>query len=169
MAKLEVQLLSSEGFRPYGTIASLTPPAEKPLVDNGPIKFWPDCGGVLSAGMTGGNQLSIGVCQVGWRELVIDTVEYHDFASEGILPIDGAIYLHVAAPTADDCSPDEENFEVFLVPMGTMVILKPGVWHHAPFATYPGAVVNTMIILPQRTYKIDCDFCNVTPAIEFKQ
>lgn len=168
MAKLKVKRLTLEGFLPYGTFASLTPPAAKPLVHNDPIKFWPDCGGVLNAGMTSVNNLAFGICQVGWRELSIDVVEFHNLASEVILPIDGDICLHLVAPTTSDYAPNADDFEVFFVPKGTIIILKPGVWHHAPYVTYPEAIVNTMITLPQRTYKIDCEVCSVSPPIEFE-
>jgi ureidoglycolate lyase len=36
------------------------------------------------------------------------------------------------------------------------VALRPGVWHHAPF-TCDKEYVNTLIVLPERTYAIDCE------------
>jgi ureidoglycolate lyase len=41
------------------------------------------------------------------------------------------------------------------VPKGTLVVLRRGVWHHAPFAAGKSAV-NAIIVLPERTYKNDC-------------
>ncbi|MCK5328144.1 MAG: ureidoglycolate lyase [Candidatus Latescibacteria bacterium] len=44
---------------------------------------------------------------------------------------------------------------VFRIPKGTMVVLRPGVWHHAPFVVNE-PVANVLIILPERTYATDC-------------
>jgi ureidoglycolate lyase len=153
---LKINTLTPEAFKPYGTFAPLTPPAEKPLVDASPIKFWPDCGGVLSIGPFGNNEMAIGICQTAWRELKVDVTEFHSSTGEGNIPLDGDIYIHVAPPSTG-FEPPLESVEIFLVPQGTCVVLKPGVWHHAPFATKPGAVVNTVILLPQRTYANDCE------------
>jgi len=162
---LTVQPLSVAAFRDYGTFASLTPPDATPLVAGDPISFWPDCGNVLCLGPAGNNAVSIGICQVKWRTLQIDVCEYHTNTGEGILPLDGDIYLHVGRPTGDDVVPDA--LEVFLVPRGTMITLKPGVWHHAPFATQPGATVNTVILLPQRTYATDCVVRELASPVPF--
>ena len=36
-----------------------------------------------------------------------------------------------------------------------MVVIRRGVWHHAPFSAND-TPVNTMIVLPERTYNNDC-------------
>lgn len=155
MKTLQVKPLSLEAFQQYGTFASLTPPTSPALAQGDLISFWPDCGGVLDLGPAASNQLAIGVCQVKWRALQVDVSEFHTSTGEGNLPLDGDIYIHVAPPTADDTLP-VDAIETFYVPKGTMIIMKPGVWHHAPFAMKPGEVVNTVILLPQRTYANDC-------------
>jgi ureidoglycolate lyase len=161
-----VKPLTMEAFKPYGTFGALTPPTDAPLVGGDIISFWPDCGGVLNLGPDGNNQVSLGICQTAWRPLAIDVCEFHTCTGEGILPLDGDIYLHVGPATGDDTIP---ALEVFRVPQGTAVLLKPGVWHHAPFAVKPGDVVNSVIILPQRTYANDCIVRNVEPAITFAE
>lgn len=153
--KLTVQALSNKAFKEYGTYAPLLPPDGKPVAAGDVISFWADCGGVLSLGPCGNNQVAVGICQVKWRPLQIDVCEYHTSTGEGILPLDGDVYVHVGPPTGDDTMPVDE-LEVFLVPKGTMLVLKPGVWHHAPFATKEDATVNVQILLPQRTYANDC-------------
>ncbi|OPZ82500.1 MAG: ureidoglycolate hydrolase [bacterium ADurb.Bin429] len=152
----KVKQLTAESFKPFGTFGALTPPTDTPLVDAGVIKFWPDCGGVLSLGPFGNNEVAIGVCQVTWRNPQVDVTEFHSSTGEGNIPLDGDIYIHVAPPSPGD-EPPLDAFEIFRVPQGTCVVLKPGVWHHAPFSTKPGAVVNTVILLPQRTYANDCE------------
>lgn len=164
---LRVQELSLEAFQEFGTFAPLTPPTATPLVKNdGPIAFWPDCGNVLMLGPNGNNEVAVGICQVQWRPLAIDVVEYHTACGEGILPLDGDIYVHVARPTGGSDAP-VDGLEVFRVPQGTMVMLKPGVWHHAPFAVQQGTTVNTVIMLPQRTYANDCIVREVNPPVNF--
>lgn len=160
---LRVKPLSHEAFLAYGTFGRLTPPTVAPLAKGEATAFWPDCGGVLTLGPMASNQVAIGICQVSWRPLQIDVCEFHTSTGEGILPLDGDIYLHVGRPTGDEKVPVGE-LEVFFVPRGTMVILKPGVWHHAPFATKEGEVVNTVIMLPQRVYANDCTVKNHSPV-----
>ncbi len=165
--RLVVERLSSEAFAPFGTFAALLPsPESRPLGAGEIIRFWPDAGGVVGLGPQGGNQAALGICQVQWRPWQIDTCEYHSFTSEGILPLDGDIMLHVGPPTGDDV-PQVERLQVFYVPKGTAVVIKPGVWHHAPFAANEGVQVNTLILLPPRTYANDCVVRAVAPAVPF--
>ena len=41
------------------------------------------------------------------------------------------------------------------MPRGTICCLRPGVWHHAPYA-FSTDVVNCLVALPERTYMNDC-------------
>jgi ureidoglycolate lyase len=50
-----------------------------------------------------------------------------------------------------------DRVEVFRVPKGTLLILRPGVWHCAPFAENAD-VVNILVVLPERTYANDIYF-----------
>lgn len=163
---LRVQQLSYEAFKDFGTFAPMTPPDATALVAGDIISFWPDCGGVLSIGPSGNNEMAIGICQVAWREFKVDVTEYHSSTGEGNIPLDGDIIIHVARPTTGD-TPPADGIELFYVPKGTAVIMKPGVWHHAPFAVSPGEVVNTVILLPQRTYANDCIVREINPPVNF--
>lgn len=163
---LAIKELTLDAFQPYGSFAPLTPPTARPLVQGDTIAFWPDCGGVLSLGPNGNNEVAIGICQVAWRPLQIDVTEFHTTTGEGILPLDGDIYIHVAPPTASDDAP-VGLFEIFRVPKGTMVVLKAGVWHHAPHSTREDQTVNAVIMLPQRTYANDCVVREINPPIAF--
>ena len=92
------------------------------------------------------------ICRVAQRPNVVDTSEYHSAAWEGNLPLDGDVVLHLAP--ANRGKIDADAFEAFLVPKGTLVILKPGVWHFAPYAVE--GEVSTLVVLPERTYANDC-------------
>jgi ureidoglycolate lyase len=85
--------------------------------------------------------------------LNIDTNEFHTSTGEGILPLDNDIFIHVGPATAGEVP--FEKIRVFLIPKGTMVVLRPGTWHHAPF-TSGNKPANVLIVLPERTYAIDC-------------
>ncbi len=71
-----------------------------------------------------------------------------------MLPLDGDAYIHVAPAGPADRIP-YDAVEVFRVPKGTMVTLRPGVWHHGPFCV-DTASLQTLIILPERLYAYDC-------------
>ncbi len=117
--------------------------------------------------MSGGcsAKAAFGICQVGWRDLNIDVSEIHVGTGEVIMPIDGDIYCHVAPPT-DDAQFPADRAEMFRVPQGTMLVLKPGIWHHAPFSTQPGKRVNTLIVLPEYTYRDDCQVRELENPVE---
>lgn len=146
---LAVTQLTAKTFAPYGTFGSLTDPQIPPLVNEDRVRYFPDVGGYLSAPLS-----MIGACIAEWRPLNIIVSEFHLNAMEGILPITGDIYFPVARPTLPGCQPD--GFEVFLVPQGTQLILKPAVWHHAPYSAVEGQPVATQILLPRSTYATDC-------------
>jgi hypothetical protein len=76
------------------------------------------------------------------------------------LPIDGDILLHVGLATANNDLP-LNKIEVFYVPKGTLVTLRPGIWHCVPFA-YETDYVNALIVLAERTYAKDCIYYTLT-------
>lgn len=106
-------------------------------------------------GTASGTNFSLSVCTVKNRPLMIDTVEYHSNAYELLIPLDGDILIHVIPASPNDALP-LEKIEVFMIPKGTAVVLKCGVWHHAPFA-YNTETVNVLVGLPERTYANDCN------------
>ncbi|MBE3064911.1 MAG: ureidoglycolate lyase [Spirochaetes bacterium] len=85
---------------------------------------------------------------------MMDVSEYHDTCCEVVLPLDGDVLMHVA-PAVPEKEFPFDSAEVFLVPRGTICCLRPGVWHHAPYAV-GATVVNCLVALPERTYMNDC-------------
>lgn len=148
MKSIVVEELTAEAFKLFGCYADLLNPSGE-FFGSAPIKFYRD---LLPMHMATGG-LAVSVCQVSPRPFVIDTVEYHSYTPEGILSLNGDILVHVAAASQGEC--DTSRLRVFRVPCGTMLILKPGVWHHAPF-TVDNKVRNVLILLPERTYANDC-------------
>lgn len=149
MYETTVRELTSDAFKPYGRFACLIDPETNQLGQK-PTEWYPDITNVRVAD----NNPQFSICKAFPREFVVTVAEYHDRTEEGILPLDGDVLIHVGKPSnPSDCP--SEAFEVFKVPRGTMVTLKPGVWHHAPY-TLSEKPVNVVIVLPERTYAVDC-------------
>ncbi|MCP4402790.1 MAG: ureidoglycolate hydrolase [bacterium] len=150
MRTVQVQELQIETFLPFGFYADMIDP-DSEKIGAPPIEFFRD---MLQQELGNAGRVSFSTCRVEARELIIDVSEYHSTAGEGILPLDNDVLIHVAPATPDAQCP-LNKIAVFRVPQGTMVVLRPGVWHHAPFTT-DGRPANTFIVLPERLYANDC-------------
>lgn len=150
MREIVYKALTVEGFAKYGAYANMINPSA-PKLGAEPIEFYRDlaqsCLGAVPVG-------SFGVCRVLKRPFVIDVSEYHDYCCETVLPLDGDVLMHVA-PAGPEKEFPFDQAEVFKVPRGTLAVLRPGVWHHAPYA-FGCDCVNCLIMLPERTYFNDC-------------
>ena len=149
MNEAGIKKLSLDSFANYGTFRDMINPVT-PAIGEKPVRFFRD---MLQLELGMSTRASFSICNVEKRPLVVDTSEYHNYCGEGILPLDSDVLIHVAAATPDEL--DAETIEVFHVPMGTMVVLNIGVWHHAPFA-YGADSAHVLIVLPERTYAKDC-------------
>jgi ureidoglycolate lyase len=94
------------------------------------------------------------VCRVTGRPNIINVSEYHNGCWEVCLPLDGDVLMHVAPAVPQKEFPFEQ-VEVFYIPKGTIVCIRPGVWHHGLY-TVDSDVVNCLVVLPERTYMNDC-------------
>jgi len=151
MKTVKIEELSVEKFLPFGSYAQhVNPKAEK--IGAPPVEFFRD---MVQLDLGGAAIVSFSTCRVEKREPIIDVTEYHTATGEGILPLDNDILIHVGPATPPGSPLPLDKIRVFRVPKGTMVILHPGVWHHAPF-TINDAPTNVLIVLPVRTYANDC-------------
>jgi ureidoglycolate lyase len=151
MRKVRIRELGLESFRPYGSYANMIDP-DAPKIGKEPVEFFRD---MLPLDLGGASVASFSICRVLERPLLIDATEYHNRCAEGILPIDSDVLIHVGPATPPPDPIPLDRFEVFRIPRGTLVSLRAGVWHHAPFA-WKSRVANVLIVLPERTYAIDC-------------
>jgi ureidoglycolate lyase len=155
MKEIACKKLSAEAFSRFGSFADMVnPEANAPAsvtLCNPPIEFFRD---MLQSGLGRDSVASFGVCRVGPRPSVIDASEYHDGACEAMMPIDGDVVIAVAPAVAGDKFPGDAA-EAYLVPKGTMFVLRPGVWHHGPF-TVGTKTVSCLVALPERLYARDC-------------
>ena len=151
MKSAKVEELSAEKFLPFGSFAKLVDP-ETEVIGAPPVQFFRD-EVQQETGLVG--SISFSTCRVEKRDYVITTSEYHSSCGEGILPLDNDVLIHVAPATGGPSPVPVEKMRVFRVPKGTMVTLRPGVWHHAPW-TANSRPASVLIVLPERTYANDC-------------
>ena len=151
MRTVDITELSTDAFHPFGFYANLIDPqCEK--IGAAPIEFYRDA---VQQDLGGAGIVSFSTCRVEPREQVINVTEMHSATGEGILPLDNDVLIHVAPASPTGAAVPVTKMQVFRVPRGTMVVLRPGVWHHAPF-TVTDDPANVLIVLPERTYANDC-------------
>lgn len=153
MKTVKLQKLTLEAFRKFGAFSGMIDPI-------GETAGSPDAETVFYRDMLqqelGGGAASYSTCRVRPRPSVITTAEYHNHACEVALPLNGDAILWFAPASAGNDFPTDK-VEAFLVPRGTVVSVRPGVWHHAAYAVGSEAL-DVLIVLPERTYANDT-FC----------
>jgi ureidoglycolate lyase len=158
MRTTQVRELTTDDFLPFGFYAHLIDP-HAARIGEPPIEFFRD---MVQQQLAGPSTVSFSTCRVEKRDPVIDVSEHHTLTGEGILPLDSDVLIHVG-PATPSAAPPLDDIAVFRVPKGTMVVLRPGVWHHAPF-TLRDDPANVLIVLPERTYANDCRVVALDPA-----
>ncbi len=151
MPSVKIEELTLESFKPFGTFVNMINP-DTEAIGGKPIQFFRDMS--LLALQNPRSLPSFSICRAEKRPLVVDVTEMHTYTAEGNLPLDADALIHVAPATPNGVCP-KDRIRVFRVPRGTFVTMNAGVWHHAAFA-YKADVVNTLIVLPERTYANDC-------------
>jgi len=150
MRMLKIEELSAAEFLPFGTFANLIDPTAE-HIGTPPVEFFRD---MAQEDLGHARTVSFSTCRVEPREPVVAVTEYHSLTGEGILPLDRDVLIHVGPATPPGNPTPVDRFRIFRVPRGTVVCLRPGVWHHAPFGL--GGTANVLIVLPERTYANDC-------------
>jgi ureidoglycolate lyase len=149
MRSIRVEPLTLETIAPFGSYVTLVNPDAAHL-GAPPVTFYRD----LLPLELGGATPSFSICRVEARDAVIDVLEYHSRTGEGILPLDADVLVQLAPASHPNDPIPLEALRVFRVPKGTLLCIRPGVWHHAPFVADGSA--NVVIVLPERTYANDC-------------
>lgn len=154
MRKIKMQELKKDIFDKYGNFSNMLSP-EGVHLGNDLCAFYRDLNRMSSSS----NIIGFSVTRIHKRELVITELEHHDYTGEALMPIDGDICIHVAPATAKGDLP-LQSIEVFRVPKGTLVTLRPGTWHTGPFVV-AGDIANVLNILPERCYTNDCTIMQI--------
>jgi ureidoglycolate lyase len=158
MRAIRPETLTNDAFLSFGSFCRMiNPKAER--IGMPPVEFYRD---MVQANLGKDMAVSFSTCRVEKRELIIDVTEYHSRTSEGLLPLDNDVLIHVGPASPTHTKVPVDGFRVFRVPCGTMVVLKAGVWHHAPFVTN-GKPANVLVVLPERAYANDCTVVPLKP------
>lgn len=149
MFHIPLERLSPETFREFGCFADMSAPNGYSL--DGPAhKFFRD---TLVYTNNTALPTSFSTLQVKKPDrFAVAGMEYHNYAAEAIMPLDNDVILCLAPANGGTLSKDE--IRAFLVPKGTMVLLRTAVWHALPMSKEePWA--NLLIVLPERVYHND--------------
>lgn len=149
MKELRIQKLKHEVFEKYGSYHAMTD-MDSERLGPPPVEFYRD---ILQLELNHQNP-SFSVTRLSSRHMLAEKFEYHSATGEAFMPLDGDVVIHVAPAGKNDVVP-YEKIEAFWVPQNTMVIIRPGVWHAAPFASEK-SIVHVLVVLPERTYVNDC-------------
>ena len=152
---LTPQSLDQTRFEKFGTFIDLYTAGERYTGHAVQEGFFPD----LVRLCNNGKDVCVSITRVCGTKQDITTAELHSDCCEGILPLDGDVYLYTAPPF---WYPQLDQTQLFYVPKGTFVKLKPGVIHGSPISV-TGQPVNVLILLPERTYSNDCQFMELKP------
>lgn len=146
---IKITELSIQNFQPFGYYKYLFSQNEEKIGEP-PIEYFRD---MIQQDLGNNTTVSYSICKIQDREKKIDVLEYHSRTAEVILPLDNDMIVFVA-PATPSANPPLEKMKAFIIPKGTLIVLKRGVWHHAPF-TKNDENLNILVALPERTYAND--------------
>ncbi len=156
---LEPIPLTLEEFLPFGFYANMLE-TDATKLGEPPIEFFRD---LVQQDLGTCSTVSYSNCRIEPRAPIIDNLECHSKTAECMLPLDNDILLQVAPATPSGTGPELDRITVFQVPCGTMVVMRPGTWHHGPFALNERPT-NILVALPERTYANDTTTVEIEDA-----
>lgn len=149
MKDIVAQELTQENFQKYGRFCNMLAQGQ-----NDQSAFFPDRLTWLPMAEMGA---SVGyACPC---EMRIPWYEYHAATSELRLPLDGDMVIYVGEPSEE---PDAERFDAFIVPLGTMICLKPGVVHGRQFPLRDQPV-HVLVLSEAATWENDAKTWRLAP------
>ena len=149
---IKAQPLTRDAFAKYGAFNQLLAPQGWPYIGDENVKFYREMA-LCDLGLA--HTAAISNCVIRQRPLELHFVEKHNTTCEGVLILDADVLVHVGIALDGGAAPTPEQLEAFLVPKGTFLVMRPGVWHDAPYVLN-APMVNTMVILPEHTFENDC-------------
>ena len=150
MRTIKAQKLTVELFEKYGAFRDLFNPTG-PRLGEPPVEFFRDMM-QQQLGCVGCPSFSCG--RFAKRPWIVDTCECHTSSGEAYVSLNSDVAIHTAVASLVG-SPPFDAFEAFLVPKATLVVLRPGVWHYAPFPV-DCDIAHMLYVLPERAYANDC-------------
>jgi ureidoglycolate hydrolase len=158
---LPVLELTQEAFAPYGTVVR---PPDRSQDATGPgWRWWAET--VLLEG--DGRRWGIGYLDLEPAPAPgFDWAERHLRSTEAIIPVSGGCLVYVARADhldGPERAPAFEALEVFRVPAGSGVVMRPAVWHGAPLAD--GGPAKAIVLLLEGTGREDVTMVRFDEAI----
>ena len=150
MKTVPVEKLTPESFQEFGGFRDMLNPVSE-MLGAPPIEFFPD---MIQQALGNCQAASYSSCRIGPRESVINVVECHSSTAEMLMPLDAGVLMWFAPASVPDAGFPAEKVRAFHIPKGTMVVIKPGTWHHGPFSL-GSEPANILVALPERTYAND--------------
>ena len=148
MKTIKAVPVTEQNWAPYGYLADIADPKTAYGLGEYPCTFYRD---IALAPMATAAPIAFGSLRVGKRSMIIRDVEYHTFASEVMMPFDCDMVMY--AGPANSGEPEPDKLEAFIIPKGTLLVFRAGMWHGAPFPLKEEGTV--LICLPERTYLND--------------
>jgi ureidoglycolate lyase len=124
--KVYVSNLNEDNFKEFGIMINI-PEAEATIATD----FFNYYDGIAKCD-TGGS-CSFSMITIKNRPPFLDHLERHDRTPEVMIALEGDVIFVVAGIDSSADIPAHEKVEAFTLKQGEGVILKPGVWHWAPF------------------------------------
>lgn len=124
----------------------------KVMTNGGPAQSTEAVGLLIYRHAINEGKFTISVCHVKKQsENIISFLEAHQYACEGLLPLDGDVIIFVGIMDSDFRT---ESIEAFYVPKGTFVKLNPLIVHGTQYPV-DKEDVHIVCMLPGRTFKND--------------
>ena len=146
MKTVSVEPLTPENFQEFGGFRDMLNPVSE-MLGAPPIEFFPD---MIQQALGNCQTVSYSNCRIGPSEPVINVAECHSSTAEMLMPLDADVLMWFAPASLPDAGFPGDKVRAFLVPNGTMVVIKPGAWHHGPFCL-GSEPANILVALPERT------------------
>jgi ureidoglycolate hydrolase len=148
--EVAAQELSTSRFAPFGEIVDS--PSHEPDASGPGWSWWAE----RTRLPVNDRPYAVGYLKLEPVPTEFDWAERHLATVEMIVPTCGDCLVHVAPPNPLnqlDRGPRLEEFQAFRMHQGQAIILKPGVWHAAPFAIREDASV--LVFLLENTGRDD--------------
>jgi ureidoglycolate hydrolase len=139
-------------FKKYGSIISLqdTVKAQPALIEKN-FEWW----GRLAV-LDSLKGFEVGLLRLKVNELVINKMERHKNTQEILVPVDGKFIIPVSCHKGESDLLPPEEVKAFYLDRGQIIVLKPGIWHCAPFPLQDNT--STFILFQQDTVENDLEF-----------